>query len=31
VISNELSVTMGLCGVNRIDDINQNILVGYQN
>jgi len=31
VISNELSVTMGLCGVNRLEDINQNILVGYQN
>ena len=31
VISNELSVTMGLCGVNKIEDINQNILVGYQN
>ncbi len=31
VICNELSVTMGLCGVNKIEDINQNILVGYQN
>jgi L-lactate dehydrogenase (cytochrome) len=31
VISKELSVTMGLCGVNKITDVNQNILVGYQN
>ncbi len=31
VIGNELSVTMGLCGVNKIEDIDQNILVGYQN
>jgi L-lactate dehydrogenase (cytochrome) len=31
VISNELSVTMGLCGLNKIEDIDQNILVGYQN
>jgi len=31
VISNELSVTMGLCGVNNIKDVSPNILVGYQN
>ena len=31
VISNELSVTMGLCGVNNIRDVSPNILVGYQN
>ena len=31
VIGNELSVTMGLCGVNKLEDVNQNILVGYQN
>ena len=31
LISNELSVTMGLCGVNKLEDISQNILVGYQN
>ncbi len=31
VISNELSVTMGLCGVNKIDDIGPHVLVGYNN
>ena len=31
VLSNELSVTMGLCGVNNIKDVSPNILVGYQN
>jgi len=31
VISNELSVTMGLCGINNIKDVSPNILVGYQN
>jgi L-lactate dehydrogenase (cytochrome) len=31
VISNELSVTMGLCGLNSIKDAGPNILVGYQN
>ena len=31
VLSNELSVTMGLCGVNDIKDVSPNILVGYQN
>jgi L-lactate dehydrogenase (cytochrome) len=31
VISKELSVTMGLCGVNSIKDVGPHILVGYQN
>jgi L-lactate dehydrogenase (cytochrome) len=31
VISNELSVTMGLCGLNSIKDAGPHILVGYQN
>jgi L-lactate dehydrogenase (cytochrome) len=31
VISNELSVTMGLCGINNIKDVSPQILVGYQN
>jgi len=31
VISKELSVTMGLCGINSIKDASPNILVGYQN
>jgi L-lactate dehydrogenase (cytochrome) len=31
VLSNELSVTMGLCGINNIKDVSPNILVGYQN
>jgi L-lactate dehydrogenase (cytochrome) len=31
VISNELSVTMGLCGINNVKDVSPNILVGYQN
>jgi L-lactate dehydrogenase (cytochrome) len=31
VISNELSVTMGLCGLNSIKDASPQILVGYQN
>jgi L-lactate dehydrogenase (cytochrome) len=31
LISNELSVTMGLCGVNNIKEVSPNILVGYQN
>jgi L-lactate dehydrogenase (cytochrome) len=31
VISKELSVTMGLCGINSIKDASPQILVGYQN
>jgi L-lactate dehydrogenase (cytochrome) len=31
IIGNELSVTMGLCGVNNIRDVGPEILVGYQN
>ncbi len=31
VISNELSVTMGLCGVNSLKEVSPEILVGYQN
>lgn len=30
LISGELSVTMGLCGVNKIDDIGPHVLMGYQ-
>ena len=31
VIRKELDVTMGLCGLNSIQDVSPNILVGYQN
>src|SRR5215475_14381909 len=31
IIGNELSVTMGLCGVNNIKDVGPDILAGYQN
>jgi L-lactate dehydrogenase (cytochrome) len=31
VLSKELSVTMGLCGVNSVKDVSPQILVGYQN
>ena len=31
VISKELSVTMGLCGVNSVKEVGPHILVGYQN
>ena len=30
LIGSELSVTMGLCGVNKIDDIGPHVLHGYQ-
>jgi L-lactate dehydrogenase (cytochrome) len=30
LIGSELSVTMGLCGVNKIDDIGPHVLQGYQ-
>jgi len=30
-ISNELSVTMGLCGINSLKEASPEILVGYQN
>jgi len=31
VIANELSVTMGLCGINSLKEAGPHILVGYQN
>lgn len=30
LIGSELSVTMGLCGVNKVDDIGPHVLQGYQ-